>query len=403
MKKLSLIFILFFMIFCHVKTQNNACCAYNNDVYEYIILCDDKTYFFKSGDFNLKLSKTQEKNFHNLEIIDKLEDFGLNKFQIASYIFPEIVQVFEKLDKTYSKLEISDKVVVKENQCKLEYIDGESSKCIDKQHFFDEFFEQIKSGQNTIKIKLKIMEYKQGKSAREMFAEKSSFSTNFETSSEERKNNIRVALSMFDGLVLEEGEVLSFNEITGVRNESTGYKPAKIISQGTFVLGYGGGVCQVSTTLYNACLLAGLEIIESTSHSLPVSYIEPSFDAMVNVGSSDLKIRNNSGGKIIITTSSVNDICKVKIYGLKNKYKITRQSEKISIIPAEPDSIETDYKKYNYELSVGEQKRVSFPKDGFISRGYLNYYDENGVLVERKFIRENKYNPTRGVILKREN
>ena len=254
-----------------------------------------------------------------------------------------------------------------------------------------------------MKINLKIVDYKYSRSAKELFAEKSAFSTNFQSSSDERKNNIRVALSAFDGIIIDEGEILSFNEITGNRNQDSGYMPAKIISQGTFVLGYGGGVCQVSTTLYNACLLAGLEIVESSSHSLPVSYIEPSFDAMVNTGSSDLKVRNNSGGKIIITTSSENDICKVKIFGLKNKYKITRQSEKISIIPSEPDSIETDYKKYNYDLLVGEEKRLSYPKDGFVSRAYLNYYNENGDLVERKFIRENRYNATRGVILRREN
>ena len=203
--------------------------------------------------------------------------------------------------------------------------------------------------------------------------------------------------------MIDEGEVFSFNQITGKRSLESGYKEAKIISGGTFVLGTGGGVCQVSTTLYNACLLAGLEIVESTTHSLPVSYVEPSFDAMVSFGSADLKIRNNSGGKSIITTSSENDVCKIKIFGLKNKYKITRQSEKISIIPAENDMVDNDYKKYgNYNLEVGEEKRISYPKDGFVSRGYLNFYDENGNLVQRKKIRENKYNPTRGVIIKRE-
>ena len=384
-------------------TQNLYSMAYNENEFEYVISCDDKIYFFKSSDFNFKLSNLQKKYYHDLSAMQKLENFGLTKSEVLSYIFPELDLIFSKLDKIYTKAEISDKVVVKENKCKLEYFDGINGRCIDRKSFFDECFEQIKNGKNSIKINLKIIDFKHSKSAREMFAEKSAFSTNFQSSSEERKNNIRVALSAFDGLIIDEGEVFSFNEITGSRNQDSGYMPAKIISQGTFVLGYGGGVCQVSTTLYNACLLAGLEIIESSSHSLPVSYVEPSFDAMVNIGSSDLKIRNNSGGKIIITTSSENDICKVKIFGLKNKYKITRQSEKISIIPAEPDTIETDYKKYNYELLIGEEKRLSYPKDGFVSRAYLNYYDENGNLIERKFIRENRYNATRGVILKREN
>ena len=124
---------------------------------------------------------------------------------------------------------------------------------------------------------------------------------------------------------------------------------------------------------------------------------------MVSFGSSDLKVRNNSGGKIIITTSSENDICKIKIFGIKNKYKITRQSEKVSLIPAEKDVIDTDYKKYgNYELEIGEEKRISYAKDGFVSRAYLNYYDDKGNFVKQKKIRENKYNATKGIIIKRE-
>jgi len=284
------------------------------------------------------------------------------------------------------------------------HFEAKNEKLINKQKFFDDCFSQIKDNKKSIKINLEIIDYKTSKNIRELFSEKSCFSTGFYSSSAERKNNIQVALKALDGLVIEEGEVFSFNEITGERNEKSGYKEAKIISGGTFVSGLGGGVCQVSTTLYNACLLSGLEIIESHNHSLPVSYVEPSFDAMVSFGSSDLKVRNNSGGKIIITTSSENDICKVKIFGLKNKYKITRQSEKISIISAEKDVVETDYKKYgDYELEIGEEKRISYAKDGFVSRGYLSFYDEKGQFVYQKKIRENRYNPTKGIIIKREN
>ena len=181
-----------------------------------------------------------------------------------------------------------------------------------------------------------------------------------------------------------------------------GYQKAKIISGGTFIDGFGGGVCQVSTTLYNACILAGLEIIEVHNHSLPVSYVEPSFDAMVNSGSSDLVVRNNSGGKIIITTSSKNDICKVKIFGKENKYKIKKISEKIAILPAEKDFIDYEYKKYSDAvLDVGEEKRISSAKDGFISNGYLLYYDKDDNFIKKEKIRECKYNATKGIIAKR--
>lgn len=403
MKKFCIIFILFFVCSVFVIPAPRVCYSLENN-FEYVISLNGKEYCFKDSDFEIDLKKTQRLYYHKPEILDKLKKMGFNAEESLKYVFPEAEKILKILCGKVDKFETDDVVDVVENKCKLHILEGEKGQTINRLKYYSDFFEKVKKNTNKIKINAEIMEYKHGKSASEVFAEKSCFSTNFSTSSEERKNNIRLALKMFDGLVLEEGEVLSFNEITGRRSEESGYKQAKIISNGTFVLGLGGGVCQVSTTMYNACLLAGLEIVEATSHSLPVSYVEPSFDAMVSFGSSDLKVRNNSGGKIIITTSSENDVCKIKIFGLKNKYKITRQSEKLSIISAEPDIVETDYKKYaGYELEIGEEKRLSYPKDGFISRGYLSFYNEKGELVERKQIRENRYNPTRGVIIRREN
>lgn len=405
MKKILLIFIFFFLfVFENLNLNNlNKFCRAEELEYKYLISYNDKTYTFKSSDFIFKLSEIQNKNYHNLKTLKKLKDLGFSEEEVLKYVFPETIEIFSKLSKNFNIDEVSDKVFVKSNSCELEYINGSVGKCVNKQKFFKDCFNQIEEDNKNLNIKIDIKDYKNHSQAKDLFREKSCFSTSFVSSSEERKNNIKIALKALDGLIIEEGEIFSFNQITGQRNLSSGYKEAKIISGGTFVNGVGGGVCQVSTTLYNTCLLAGLEVIEATSHSLPVSYVEPSFDAMVSFGSSDLKIRNNSGGKIIITTSSKNDICKIKIFGLKNKYKITRQSEKISIIPAQEDVLETDYKKYgNYELEIGEEKRLSYSKDGFISRGYLNYYDEKGRLVKRQQIRENRYNPTKGVILKRE-
>ena len=404
MKKIFVFILFLFVLFINVHPQNFCFATKNAKIeYSYSIFFENKNFYFKDSDFLLNLSQVQKKNYHDISLISYLEKLNLEKQEIVKYLFPETEQIFLRLTKSIEKKEGFDAVQVIPNSCKLNILEGESGKTINKLDFYNQIFEQVKVGDKTIKIQANTLKYKTGISAKEMFKQKSCFSTNFSSSSPERKNNIKVALASLDGIIVDEGEILSFNEVTGNRTSETGYSQAKIISNGTFVLGFGGGVCQVSTTLYNSCLLAGLEIIESNSHSLPASYVEPSFDSMVNSGSSDLKIRNNSGGKIIITTSSKNDICKIKIYGLKNKYKITRQSEKIKVIAAEPEVVETDYKKYgNYDLNVGEEKRLSYSKDGFVSRGYLNYYDEQGNLVKRKLIRENTYNPTKGVILKRE-
>ena len=406
MKKFFRFFILFLFLFVcltDVKIFSNVCFSFDDFEYSYEISHQEKIYKFKDSEFKLKLSKLQSKNFHSLETLKKLKYMNFSEEEILDYIFPEIKEIFKKVSKNFEIREVPDKVFVKENKCELEFVEGKKGKVVNKQKFFSDCFSQIENNEKLIKINLDIIDFKTSENIRKLFSEKSCFSTNFNSSSTERKNNIQVALKALDGLVVEEGEIFSFNEITGERNEEAGYKQAKIISGGTFVSGLGGGVCQVSTTLYNACLLSGLEIVEATSHSLPVSYVEPSFDAMVSFGSSDLKIRNNSGGKIIITTSSENDICKIKIFGIKNKYKITRQSEKISLIPAEKDIIENDYKKYgDYDLEIGEEKRISYAKDGFISRGYLSYYDEKGQFVYQKKFRENRYNPTKGIIIKRE-
>lgn len=404
MKKLKLIFMLFLFCLCIFPNLSKQNAYAENSQYSYTFLYNDKTYNYKDSDFKLNFSKTQKENYHNVNIISKLEKMNFSIEEIVNYIFPEVIEIYERLSQKFDIQETEDEVFVIPNKCKLEFCKGNNGVNINRTKFYSDIFLQVKQNKKDINVKLEILDYKNKKSASELFCEKSCFSTNFSSSSAERKNNIKLALKSLDGLVIEEGEIFSFNKITGERNESTGYKQAKIITNGTFSLGFGGGVCQVSTTLFNACLLSDLEIIESTSHSLPVSYVEPSFDAMVSFGSSDLKVRNNSGGKIIITTSSENDICKIKIFGLKNKYKITRQSEKLSIISAELDIIEKDYLKFgDYNLNIGEEKRISYSKDGFTSRGYLNYYNQKGELVQRKLIRENKYNPTRGVIVKREN
>lgn len=389
-----------------IKNVNN----YENISINYTFLYNNKIFKFKANEFvNYEnLSETQKNFYFNedtrFEKLKAIQNFGLSKKEIVEYLCPEIIEIKKRLCKVIDISPEENYVQVQKNSCKLSYVFGNEGKFLNQDDFYEKLYDNLLRKNKSIQIEIKVDSYKDSNDIKNDFQEKSSFLTNFSTSSEARKNNIRVALESFDGLVLEQGEVLSFNAVTGIRNEQSGYMPAKIISNGTFVEGFGGGVCQVSTTLYNACLLAGLDILEVHNHSLPVSYVEPSFDAMVNSGSSDLVIRNNTDGKIIITTSSKNDYCKVKIFGKKNKYKITRYSEKTKIIPAENDIIDTDIKKYgDYDLEVGEEKRISYPKDGFCSSGFLKYFDENGVLIETIKVRENKYNATKGIILKREN
>lgn len=225
------------------------------------------------------------------------------------------------------------------------------------------------------------------------------FYTTYASSTAERKSNIELALSKFDGLVLGAGEVLSFNETTGRRTPDNGYKSAKIITNGNFVEGNGGGVCQASTTLYNAALVAGLDIIEVNQHSLKVGYVAPSFDAMVNFGSSDLKIRNNTGRPVMFATKCDGDKCRVNVFGVNNPYKIVRKSEVIGEIEPLPDKFVNAKDVPELEnTQIEKSYYLHYPKKGLKSEGVLEYWQE-GNLVAIKKIRTNTYAPVTGVVV----
>ena len=104
--------------------------------------------------------------------------------------------------------------------------------------------------------------------------------------------NITLAAEAVNGLIVQPGEVFSFNEATGKRTRSKGYVDAPAYAEGRVILDIGGGICQVSTTLFNAALLAGLEPVERHNHMFTVSYAAPGRDASVSYGSQDLRLRN---------------------------------------------------------------------------------------------------------------
>lgn len=119
-----------------------------------------------------------------------------------------------------------------------------------------------------------------------------SFTTKFNAGQVSRSSNIRVAAGRLDGVVLMPGDVLSYNETVGKRTASRGFKPAGVYANGRHEVDYGGGICQVSTTLFNAALLANLKIVSRQNHSMPVPYVPVGRDATVDYGSIDLKIQN---------------------------------------------------------------------------------------------------------------
>ena len=211
------------------------------------------------------------------------------------------------------------------------------------------------------------------------------FATYYGDSSENRKHNIALAASAIDGVLLPPEEEFSFNDTVGARTEERGYKAAFVINDGAFVEGVGGGVCQVSGTLYNCALLADLAVTCVHPHSLPVSYVAPSFDAMVSGKNADLRFVNGTGAPVYMTCRVARgEIC-VSLYGKKSAFSYRRESVVTGTLPPpEP--------RY---ASAGAALRA--PREGLTSCGYLVRY-KNGVPVEKKRIRSDRYAPVRGVL-----
>ena len=146
----------------------------------------------------------------------------------------------------------------------------------------------------------------------------SEFSTKYATSNKNRTTNLILAAKKINGTVLMPGETFSYNKVVGARTISAGYKEAPIYVNGKVEDGLGGGICQITTTLYNAVLYANLEILERSNHQFVPSYANASRDATVVYGAIDFKFKNNREYPIKITCSVANGIANFKIFGLKN-------------------------------------------------------------------------------------
>ena len=145
----------------------------------------------------------------------------------------------------------------------------------------------------------------------------SSYSTSYSTRDRDRTTNLILAANKINGTVLMPGETFSYNTVVGERTIAAGYKEAPIYVSGEVVDGLGGGICQITTTLYNAVVYANLEIVERSNHQFVPSYSNPSRDATVVYGSIDFKFKNNRNYPIKISCSVSNGIAAFQIYGLK--------------------------------------------------------------------------------------
>ncbi len=217
----------------------------------------------------------------------------------------------------------------------------------------------------------------------------SAYTTYFSSKDGGRCENIAIAASLIDGVTLQGYGEFSFNATVGKRTEEAGFQQAKIILNGEYVLGVGGGVCQVSTTLYNAALKSGLEVTEFHPHSLPVAYVSPSRDAMVSTHS-DLKLFNPTPNPVYLQAKTFDGGITVTFYGKKNGYRYEITSRTLGQI-SPPPPITKD----------GEEEGIlREEKAGIKSESYLEIYQGKS-LLSKKRLRLDEYRPVQGIIVKK--
>ena len=239
-------------------------------------------------------------------------------------------------------------------------------------------------------------------SLQENFALRSRYVTPIDShSTEERNNNIRVAFSKINGRVINDGEKFDFNKVVGRRTQENGFFQAFEYSYGELTPGWGGGVCQASTTVYLASVMAGMKIVDHTSHSTSVSYTDMGKDATVSDTRGheiDFIFRNNSGSKIFLAAHVITDpsnskrlLCEVRVYG-KSLGDIQYQMETEVVeklpMPTEPEYIQDT--KAKYVTYVDEEKTVIEASEGYVVDTYLVTI-QNGVQTSRTKIARSTY------------
>lgn len=220
------------------------------------------------------------------------------------------------------------------------------------------------------------------------------FSTDYSSSIKNRKENIKIASEKFNNMKLNPGDEISFNDIVGEISEATGFKNATVIVGGEYETGIGGGICQVSTTLYNSLILSDLEIVERHNHSRPINYVDLGTDAAVARGYKDLKFKNNTNNPIIILAEADGQKLDFKVLG-----NSADRDYQVKIIPQRLGVVSPDVKTtYSDSVPEGETVVKESGKNGYSYKTYKEVV-KNGEVVEKKEISKSYYVPKSKVLV----
>lgn len=221
----------------------------------------------------------------------------------------------------------------------------------------------------------------------------SSYTTKYDASNTNRSENLKIAANKINGTVLMPEDTFSFNEIVGKRTIEEGYKDAKIYENGQVVDGLAGGICQISSTLYNSVLLANLEIVERRNHSYTATYVPAGRDATVVYGITDFKFKNSRTYPIKIEANVSNGIVEFKIHGIKEEIEYD-----IKIIPVTTQTIPyaTEYIP-DPTLAPGQQVISQAGHSGYKVTTYIEKR-VGGTVVSKDVLSNDTYNAMKTIV-----
>ncbi len=281
------------------------------------------------------------------------------------------------------------------------FTDEQSGVSVDSDKLLSDLQNAINAGDYSANITVSTMEAPASVTRAQLESQNTllaTFSTTA-TSSRSRNTNIKLALASFNGRVVQPGETFSINECTGKRTTEKGYKDAGSIQNGILISEPGGGVCQVSTTLFNAVARAGMEIVERWGHSWPSDYIDIGMDAAIDYPAKDFKFKNTSDAPIYLVTSFDEDeyVLTVKVYGkpvLEEGVSVELRSTTDSTIPRPDTQYQTDT-----SLAPGTEETIRKGRKGYNSTTYIRYI-KDGEVIKEDVLFKTLYPAIAGIVVK---
>ncbi|MDO4547518.1 MAG: VanW family protein [Clostridia bacterium] len=274
---------------------------------------------------------------------------------------------------------------------------SKSGMIVDPHDLFDAVSQAYESGQDEVTLNRHVVEPTNTiNSLRGRFGLIATTTTSASSSSSNRLNNLNIACKTINGLRVDPGETFSFNETLGKRTRAKGYKGAPALSSGTHTSQVGGGICQVSTTLFNSVAKADMEIVMRYPHSIPSTYIARGLDATVNWPNQDFRFKNTSDYPIYISarlTGSKQVV--VSVYG-----KLLDDGVTIKLKSRTVDSTPPGDPTYTYtnEIPTGQRRWAEERRTGYRVITYKFYYDASGNEIKREELFKSVYASSGGVV-----